>query len=144
MDQELIAYFDQHFREMSRQIESLREETTQQIGGLRVEVTQQIQGLREETTQRFEEVTESIRHTRVMVEGVRSDLQLLAEGMMGTNESLGVFRTEVAQELKEVRSLIGLLPYPTLESRVHKLEVWRETRERDPLDIIREKFGKTL
>jgi hypothetical protein len=127
MDQELIAYFDERFGDTSRQIETMREETSRQIGTMR------------------EEVMESIRHTRVMVEGVRSDLQLLAEGMMGTNESLGVFRTEVAQELKEVRSLIGLLPYPTLESRVHKLEVWRETRERDPLDIIRERLeNKTL
>ena len=174
MDQELIAYFDRHFHETSRQIESLQEEMTQQVGSLREEMTQQVGSLREEMTQqagslreemiqqiggfreettrrfeqvdgRFEEVTESIRHTRVMIEGVRSDLKLLAEGIMGTNESLKVFRTEVAHELQEARSLISLLPYPTLESRVSKLELWRETRERDPVDIIRERLqNKTL
>src|ERR1700681_1883314 len=53
MDQELIAYLDERFRETSRQIESLREATTQQFDVSREETTQQISALRKETTQQI-------------------------------------------------------------------------------------------
>ena len=79
MDQELITYLDQRFRENAQQIASLREETLLH----------------------FERVEEAIRHTRVEVEGLRGEVRLLAEGIASVEER----------------------------------------KERDPVEVIRERFG---
>jgi DNA anti-recombination protein RmuC len=91
MDQALIAYFDERFRETSQVI-------TQQVVQ---QVSHQIQGLREETLRRFEQIDarfeqvdarfrevdrqfgearDVARQTLVLVEDVRHQLQLVAEG----------------------------------------------------------------
>jgi archaellum component FlaC len=188
MDQELIAYLDERFRETSQQIAGLREETMQQIMGLREETTQQIMGLREATTQQitglreettqqitgfreettqqitglregttqqitslreattqqivslreemgglrgefesfraetgrnFDRVGEDIRKTGVLVEDVRREVQVVAEGVKGANERLDAFKAEVAQEFKDVRSLIHL-SYKDLDRRIRR------------------------
>jgi phage shock protein A len=119
MDQELIAYLDARFRETSEQIE----------------------GLREETSRRFEQVDSAIRQTHVTIEGLRGEVRLLAEGVMGADEKLQTFRAEVRQEFEDTRSLIRS-SYAQVDRRVHALESWRELKERDPLDLIREKYGK--
>ncbi|MEO6195310.1 MAG: hypothetical protein ABIS20_20005 [Thermoanaerobaculia bacterium] len=119
MDQELIAYLDARFREASEQVE----------------------GLREETSRRFEQVDSAIRQTHVTIEGLRGEVRLLAEGVMGADEKLQTFRAEVKQEFEDTRSLIRS-SYAQVDRRVHALESWRELKERDPLDLIREKFGK--
>jgi hypothetical protein len=103
MDPELIAYLDARFRETSQQIAGLREETTQQISSLREETTQQI------------------RQVYVVIEGLRHEIQLVAEGVAGNNERLDAFRTEVAQEFKDVRSLIDA-SYKDLDRRIRPLE----------------------
>jgi hypothetical protein len=86
---------------------------------------------------RFEQVHDEIRLTRVEVEGLRHHLGLLAEGVIGMNEKLDRFQAEVTQKFEEVYSFIKA-PYLSLDLRVHTLEVWRETKERDPIEIIRE------
>jgi DNA repair exonuclease SbcCD ATPase subunit len=126
MDQELIAYLDTRFRETSEQIEGLREEFI---------------GFREETSRGFERVDSAIRQTHVTIEGLRGEVRLLAEGVMGADEKLQTFRAEVKQEFEDTRSLIRS-SYAQVDRRVHALESWRELKERDPLDLIREKYGK--
>lgn len=120
MDQELRIYLDDRFRE----------------------TTQQFQGLREETNGRFENVEAGIRRMQVMVEGVRSDLQLVAEGVLGSDEKIAALQTELKTGFDELRSMIRVLPYAALQVRVQNLESWRERKERDPIEIIRERFGK--
>jgi uncharacterized coiled-coil DUF342 family protein len=90
MDQELIAYLDARFRETNQQIAGLREETAQQI-----------------------------RQVYVVVEGLRHEVQLVAEGVTSVNERLDAFRVEVAQEFKDVRSLIHL-SYQDLDRRIRR------------------------
>jgi chromosome segregation ATPase len=140
MDQELIAYFDARFRETSQQIESLRQETVQrfeQIDGH----FEQTDGRLEQIDSRFDRVETAIRHTQVLVEGLRSDIQMLGEGVMGIDEKLRYFRADVEKEFEATRSMINP-PYTDLNNRVQSLEAWRERSERDPIDLIREKFGK--
>jgi hypothetical protein len=120
MDQELIAYLDGRFRETSEQIESFREETSR----------------------RFEQVETAIRHTQVSVEGLRGEVRLVAEGVMSFDERLPVFRKDFEQELENIRGSIRS-SYATLDRRTFALESWRERKERDPIDLIREKYGKT-
>ncbi|MFL6193592.1 MAG: hypothetical protein ACJ75H_05435 [Thermoanaerobaculia bacterium] len=111
MDQELIAYLDERFAESARRIESLREELQEQG-----------------------------RHTHVQIEALRDDIRLIAEGVMGVDEKLGDFRVSVEKEFREVRALISPA-YSGLDHRIRKLEDWRERKERDPIEIIRERFG---
>lgn len=125
MDQELITYLDERFRESSQQTASLREE---------------LASFREETSRRFERVEEEIRHTRVEVEGLRGEVRLLAEGIASVDERLASFRRQITGDIGDVRALIRP-SYSALADRLQLLESWRERTERDPLETIRERFG---
>lgn len=128
--QEVIAYIGKRF-----------DETSQQIQGLRAEMTQEFANIRAEMTQGFAKAHEENRQTRVLIENVHSDVRLVAEGIIGMGERIDSFRVEFMTEVKNVRSLVQDA-YSALEPRVHALESWRETRERDPIDIIKERFGR--
>ena len=126
MDQELIAYLDERFRESSRQIA----------------------GLREETMSRFEQMDEAIRnnkdeirHTQIVMEALRSDLQGVAEGVISTNQRLEAFREEMKQEVGEVRKILDL-SHRDLSKRVRSLEEWRKRVSEDPAPRLRKKSGK--
>jgi hypothetical protein len=122
MDPELVAYLDKHFRETSRQIEGLREEMRQEFAKVR------------------EETAEQIRHTRVEIEGMRDQIRLVAEGVASFDEILSNFKGEVRREFEDVRALIRPA-YTALHDRVRAVEMWRERTERDPIELIRERFG---
>ncbi len=111
MDQELIAYLDESFR-----------------------------SLRDDMDRRFERVEEAIRHTQVMVEGVRGDVRLVAEGTYGLDERLGSFRKEVQQEFEDVRKLLRPV-YSSPDQRIRTLEVRKDLQGRDPIELIKERFG---
>ena len=126
MDQDLIAYLDERFGENSKHIDTLRQE---------------ISGLRQETAERFEVVEGAIRQTHVAVEGLRGDIQLLAEGIIGMEEKAQSFRNEATGQFEEVRKSIE--PYfRQLDRRVVLLEDRAAREGQAPLDIIRERFGK--
>ncbi len=161
MDRELIAYLDEHFREMSQQMEGLRQEsgrlrqeTSQKIDGLRVEMSGKIDGLREEMSGKIgglrEEMSGKIdglreenHQTGVLVEGLRSDIQLLAEGMMGQAEKSMARHSELILEIEKVK--VSIIPYyQDLNVRMGRLEQWADRQGRDAMELIREKFGKRL
>ena len=144
MDQELIAYFDRNFQEVSRQIQSLRDEMNQRFEQVDARF-EQIDIRFVQVGGRFEEVTESVQHNRILIEGLRSHLKLVAEGMVGTNESFASFKIQNTKDHQSIEGLIRQVPFVELETRIRELEVWRETKERDPIDIIRERLkNKTL
>jgi archaellum component FlaC len=119
MDQELIAYFDERFRESSRQIGELREETVR----------------------RFERVDEAIRHTQIMVEGVRSDIQGVAEGVLGLDERIGTLKSDLTREIKEIRNFVHL-SHEEMRDRMRPLEEWKNRIGEDPVALVRQKFGR--
>jgi chromosome segregation ATPase len=118
MDQDLIVYLD-------RQFADLREENRRRF---------------EQIDSRFERLEEEVRHGRVEVEGLRGQIQLLAECIVSFDQRLELFKGEVRRELETARGQIRPL-YEALQSRVRTLESWRETKERDPIEIIKERFG---
>jgi chromosome segregation ATPase len=163
MDQELRAYFDERFADINARSEignlrgevgSLREE----VGSLRGEVG----SLRGETTAQFAELREENRHAGVLLEGMRSDLRLVAEGVVGVTEQMGANQQENRTSLQEVKE--ALAPFyvnldgrvkgldqqvqsmtarmQIVDARVKILESRAERQTRDVLDVIREKFGK--
>jgi hypothetical protein len=103
LDQELIAYLDERFRE-----------TTQQITALRQETTQRFEHLEERMDERF-------RHTGIEIEALRGEIRQVADGVTGARESWGAFRQEVAAEFKDLRASIRT-PFKNLDDRVLVLE----------------------
>jgi uncharacterized protein involved in exopolysaccharide biosynthesis len=95
MDHELIAYLDARFRETSQQISDLREETNQQFADLRGEIDV-----------RFTGVEETARHAHVLIEDLRGDVRLIAEGVSAFDGKLDALRTELKEEIAEVRNLL--------------------------------------
>lgn len=133
MDKELIAYLDQRFGENAKQIEGLREE----VAGIRTELAE----FREQVERRFEQVDEQIRQVYVVMEGLRHEVHLVAEGYLALNERLTAQQSETLLRLDEVKA--SIVPYyQDLNRRVGQMEGVVERHGRDVMDVIRERFGK--
>ncbi len=118
MDQELKAYLDEREARMEARMD-----------------------------ERFEQVKTEIRHTRVLVEGVHDNVRLLAEGVIGTGERIDALREEATGRLEEIRGSVEMIHrilvprVQSLENRVKILEDTAERKNRDVLEVIRERFG---
>jgi chromosome segregation ATPase len=155
MDRELIAYLDERFRENASQIEGV---LRQEVGGLRADLAafrqevdqrfeqvdqrfEQVDRRFEQVYQRFEQVDEQIRQVYVVMEGLRHEVHLVAEGYLGLNERLTAQQSETLLKLDEVRA--SIVPYyQDLNRRVGQMEGVVERQSRDVMDVIRERFGK--
>ena len=71
----------------------------------------------DETNSSIERVEEGVRHTQVMVEGLRGEVQLLAEKMGTFDEKLVAHRSELRKEIGEVKTLLHL-SYGDLNRRI--------------------------
>ncbi|HKV09867.1 MAG TPA: hypothetical protein VJ725_17130 [Thermoanaerobaculia bacterium] len=74
---------------------------------------------------------ERFREASRQIEALRSDLHLVAKGVLSLSTSFQVLKDQMAHE------------FQALESRIQQIESWRDPREvKDlaPLDIIREKL----
>ncbi|HYU34548.1 MAG TPA: hypothetical protein VEW48_20545 [Thermoanaerobaculia bacterium] len=132
MDQELFAH-----------LEESRQEMKEQVGGLRGEVG----GLREESRQRFERMEgqieglrEGVRHTQILVEDMRGEIRLLAEGMMGFDHTTKTSLIEVHRKLDDLTTLVTPL-YRRIDERVSHLEAREGEKARDVMELIRERYG---
>ena len=143
MDQELKDYLDQMGRRLSDEILQIRvlvDERGSEIQRLQVSMDKRGEEIRELQIS-MDKRGEENRQTRVLLEGQHDDIRQVAEGVMGNNESLDSFRVEVSLQFDQVRSLISP-PYTDLNRRVKLLESWKERKDRDPVELVRERFGK--
>ena len=108
MDQELIAYLDERFRETSQQITSLREEMDRRFDGVDQRFEQVDQRF-EQVDRRFEQVEDrvtqlatEVRHTQVTIEGLRGEIRILAEGAFGLSERQETHESKVDRRVDEV------------------------------------------
>ncbi len=93
MDQELVQYLDERFGRVEQRLDA--------------------------HDQRFDEVK---RHTGVLVEGLRHEVQLLAESFATFIESrYAQDQASIAEQFRETRALIHL-SYDQLRQRVDRLE----------------------
>ncbi|HEX4964235.1 MAG TPA: hypothetical protein VF173_25655 [Thermoanaerobaculia bacterium] len=151
MDQELLTFLEDRFREASQQVEALREENTQQIGSLRKETSQQVKSLREEfteqfasltqqlasfrqeTTQKFASLEDKVHLNQVALEGLRDDVRQVADGVAGVSERLDAFRGETALELKGVHRRLSILEAHAESKGRESLKAIREREDNRPL-----------
>lgn len=87
---------------------------------------------------RFGEVNEemaalkkAVRGNGVEIEGLRGQIQQVAEGVAGGNESLASFRIEVSEKFDEMGKLFNT-SHVNLHRRVSSLEAWREKVDPSP------------
>ena len=140
MDQEQIAYFDQHFRgiderfrETWRQISNLREETTRQF--------ERIDARFEQVDARFERVEETARHTLVLVEGLHHEVHLIAEAFLEVGPKLELYHNESKLSIDDVKRWMEK-PFRDLDNRIRYLEVPKERQYEDVMDEVRRVLGK--
>jgi predicted nucleic acid-binding Zn-ribbon protein len=69
--------------------------------------------------ERFESLETDVRHTKVIVEGLQGQIQLVAEGVANVDEKLDRFEAETAEEFKDVRATIRSL-YTSSARRVSR------------------------
>jgi hypothetical protein len=116
MDQELVQYFDTRFQSLEQRID-------RQFEG----IDRQFQELRGEMNEGREEVK---RHSGVLVEGLRHELHLVAEGLMThIDVRHAEDRAYVDQRLQETNALVRLSLETTeqLRQRVENIERQRPT-----------------
>jgi chromosome segregation ATPase len=165
MDPELRAYLEEQrttlqdlrgdfrelrsdFQELKSDLQEQKEQFQEQKNQLQEQGNQlqeqklQLQELRTYVEERFQKVEDSDRHTRILVEGLRGDFRLLAEGFVGFQESWQADKAELLREIGDVKSLVRQ-SYSDHNRRVTELESWRERRDRDPFAVIRGWLGKT-
>ena len=92
MDQELVQYLDGRFN-----------------------------GLASDLDRRFNDVNERIRYNGILVEGLRDQVHLLAEGLGTHIEAENVRHLAVQEQFRETRALLHL-SYEQLHQRVETLE----------------------
>ena len=96
--QDLIAFLGRKFEEVDRRFDQTA--TKEELGAQQAETR---------------------RHFDVVAEGLRGQMQLVAEGVGTLDEKLNRFREEVAGEFKEMKSMIRI-SYAELDRRIQELE----------------------
>ncbi len=158
MDQDLIAYLDRRFNDISLQVSSLREESAQRFGRLetRLEMLESRFDARldafdarldafdarlEAVETRLEAVEDGVRHTQVMIEDLRHQIQVLAEGFVGLHDRVDRFQAEATLVFDQVKGWIEPY-YRNLNDRVRVMEGQAERRFDDVMDSVRRILGK--
>lgn len=95
--------------------------------------------------ERFDRVETEARQTRVLVEGQHDTIRLLAEGIIGTGERIDALRKETTARLEEIQGSVDMIHrvlvprVQSIEDRVKGLEDHVERRNRDVLEVLRER-----
>ena len=118
MDQELVQYLDGRFNGLASELDRRFERIDQRFEG----VDRRFDGI----DRRFDEVNERIdevkRHSGVLVEGLRHEVQLLAESFATfIDVRYAQDQANIDRQFRETRALIHL-SYEQLHQRVENLE----------------------
>lgn len=131
MDQELIAYLDERFRESSRQIEGFRDETLQRFE--RVDARfEKVDARFEGIDARFERLEDEVHKTRILVEKMEDTIGVVAEGVLGMGQRMDSFQNAIRHEIEGHNKRLILL------------EAYVANEGRDKIEVIRERYGPKL
>ena len=116
MDQELIAYLDKRFEQIDRrfeQIDKLFEQVDKRF--------EQVDKRFSEINERLDDLDARVRGNGVEIEGLRGQIQQVAEGVAACNQRVDSFQAEVSEQLKELREIFQT-SHSNLHRRVSALE----------------------
>jgi hypothetical protein len=135
VDQELIAYLDERFRETAQQSVDLRREIDERFR----ETAQQFADLRKEMDERFKEVNETTRQTLILVEDLRDEVHLVAEAFLGTDERVTRLEKSEALAFERVQGMVE--PYfKSIEERGRELDA-RSVETDVPVKDLQNRVG---
>lgn len=158
LDQELTTYLDAQFREISRQIAESREDATRQVVRLREEFEHRFDSLehrfdslerrfdslerRVENLERRAEQSEATgRQTLVLLEDLRDQVHLVAEGYVGVIERLERYQSTATLSFDQVKNWVE--PYfRDVDRRVGILEGRSDRLQGNVMDAIRKLVGR--
>lgn len=115
MDQELIAYLDERFREINERfdgVDARLDGTDARLDGVDA---------------RFEQGEGTVRGLGVQIESLRGQIQQVAEGVAGFNGKLESFQADFSRQFAELREIFQT-SHSNLHHRVSALEARRERR----------------
>lgn len=128
MDQEFMVYFDARF---------------QQIAGIQEEARREIASLREETSHRFEQIDSRLLKMEetgccalAIIEELRHEMHLIAEGAVVLDDRLRHFHREASLDFDQVKGEIKPY-YENLNGRQAIVERWADRQHADVMDAIR-------
>jgi hypothetical protein len=102
VDAETRAYLDAFRLELRRDLAEARADLSQEITAVReagrADLAEAMATLRTEIRT---EATETRRHFDVVAEGLRSDIRLVAEGVVANTESIERLRSDISREMDE-------------------------------------------
>jgi multidrug resistance efflux pump len=136
-DQELVAYFDAQFRAMSEKVDAQFRAVDAQFRAVDAQfssMSEQIESLRTE-------FADESRQTRVVVEDLRSDVQLVAEGLMGFGERMEAHQAANLLRFDDVKASISPY-YRNLDQRTAILEGKADRWDRNVIEVLRERLAR--
>lgn len=129
MDHELIAYLDERFQRIDERFQRIDERF------------QRIDERFAKIEERLDTLETAIRHTNVLVEGLRADVHLIAEGFVGMNDRFNTFQSEATLVFDQVKGWIEPY-YRNLDGRLRVVEGRAERQQGDVLDAVRRMLNK--
>ncbi|HEX6863266.1 MAG TPA: hypothetical protein VF414_10650 [Thermoanaerobaculia bacterium] len=81
------------------------------------------------------------RQTLVLVEGLRHEVHVVAEGFLGLDEKLGRYYREATLSFDQVRSWIEPY-YRELDGRIRLIERGRDRMQEDVVEAVRRLLGR--
>ena len=119
MDQELVQYLEERFDRQEQRFQALLDNRFTTVDQRFATIDRRFEEMTARMEERFEEVK---RHTGVLVEGLRYEVQLVAEGFAVFVEGrYAQDQATIAQQFRETQALIHL-SYDQLRQRVENLE----------------------
>jgi len=119
MDPELIAYLDKRFEEVNERLGRLE--------GRADGAETRLDGV----DQRFGQMDVTVRGIGVQIESLRGQIQQVAKGVAGFNQTLVAFQADFSRQFAELREVVQT-SHSNLHRRVGSLEAWREKIDPPP------------
>lgn len=139
VDHELKAYLEERDARMESRMD-------ERFARVEARMDERFARLEARMDERFERVETETRHTRILVEGTDDKIRLLAEAVVGTSERIDSLREETTGRLEEIKGSVDMIHQvlvprvQRLENRVKILEDHVERKNRDVLEVVREKI----
>ncbi|HEV7670986.1 MAG TPA: hypothetical protein VGS22_20910 [Thermoanaerobaculia bacterium] len=125
----MIAYLDERFQRIDQRFERIDQRL------------EQIDGRFKRVEDRLDALDTAIRHTNVLVESLRGDVHLIAEGFVGLSDRFNTFQSEATLVFDQVKGWIEPY-YRNLDGRLRVVEGRAERQQGDVLDAVRRMLGK--
>lgn len=91
--------------------------------------------------QEAEDFDQEVQQIRILLERRQDSIRRFAEELIGFNERLDSFKAEISVQLDHLKVFIISLVCKDLHGHVKLLESWKERSERDPVEIVKERYG---